>query len=101
MCSIESWMSGSFITGCDGMRSWMIPPEGEVRVSRDLNKFNHDVPGHEYSMSLCNLSDALERLRSAFDVTVLPVEYEDAEAGSENLRLLVATRSAVFRSAEG
>ncbi len=48
-----------FITGCDGKQSWMVPPDGPVRVSSDLQEFNRDVPGHEVSMSLANLNKAL------------------------------------------
>jgi hypothetical protein len=82
-----------FITGCDGQSSWAISPDGPVRVSDDLARFNRDVPGHEFSMPLCNLSDALEQLQSVSDIALLPVEY--VEADQENIeprRLLVATK---------
>jgi hypothetical protein len=82
-----------FITGCDGQSSWAISPDGPVRVSDDLARFNRDVPGHEFSMPLCNLSDALEQLQSVSEIALLPVEYADADQENrEPRRLLVATK---------
>lgn len=83
-----------FITGCDGESSWAISPDGPVRISNDLGRFNRDVPGHEFSMPLCNLNDALEQLQSVSDLALLPVEYGDADQDDhpEPRRLLVATK---------
>ncbi len=85
----------TFITGCDGTVSWMVPPEGPVRISNDLQHFSRDVPGHEFSMSLCNLGDALEQLTNSYVLNALPAEYNDSQsplATSEPTRLLVATK---------
>jgi hypothetical protein len=82
-----------FITGCDGQSSWAISPDGPVRVSDDLTRFNRDVPGHEFSMPLCNLSDALLQLQAVSDIALLPVEYADEDQEIlEPRRLLVATK---------
>jgi|694.fasta_scaffold00499_39 hypothetical protein len=88
-----------FITGCDGQVSWSVPPGGAVRVSPNLQEFSRDVPGHEYSMSLCNLTDALAQLNSAYEINLLPVEYDDptAETRTESTRLLVATKRSGYR----
>ena len=61
-----------------------------MRYSRDLNRFNRDLPGHEHGMPLVNIHDGLERLRRAYDVQLLPVE--DAESSAPATRLLVAVR---------
>jgi len=88
-----------FITGCDGHVSWSVPPSGAVRVSHDVQEFSRDVPGHEYSMSLCNLSDALAQLNLAYEINLLPVEYDDpsADLPIKATRLLVATKRSGFR----
>lgn len=82
-----------FITGCDGRSSWAVPPHGPVRMSNDLQRFNHDVPGHEFSLSLCNLPDMLQQLETAFELSVLPVEYgDDKNVQASPGRLLIATK---------
>ena len=87
-----------FITGCDGQSSWAVPPQGAVRVSSNIQEFNRDVPGHEYSMSLCNLTDALTQLSLAYEINVLPIEDVESPLGNEEAtRLLVATKKDGFR----
>ena len=86
-----------FVTGSDGKTSWMVPPEGAVRVSTDLQRFNRDVPGHEYSMSLCSLDEALMQLQSAYDVIALPDDDSDSKSvQADRTRLLVATKKRGF-----
>ncbi len=60
-----------FITGCNGKTSWAVRPDGPVRVSSDLSRFNRDLPGHEHSMPLNNLHDGLEQLKRSYDVQLL------------------------------
>lgn len=87
-----------FVTGCDGKEVWSIPPKGAVRISEDLQKFNRDVPGHEYSMSLCNLSDALNQLKIAYEIDLLPLDNDDfSSSDAEATRLLVATKKSRSR----
>lgn len=82
--------AGPFVTGCNGTFSWAVRPDGPVRSSKDLNRFNRDLPGHEHDMPLVNIHDGLERLRQAYDVQLLPVE--DGENSEPPSRLLVAVR---------
>ena len=82
--------TGPFVTGCNGTFSWAVRPDGAVRHSKDLNRFNRDLPGHEHDMPLVNIHDGLERLRRAYDVQLLPVE--DGESSEPATRLLVAIR---------
>lgn len=82
--------TGPFVTGCNGTFSWAVRPDGAVRYSKDLNRFNRDLPGHEHDMPLVNIHDGLERLRQAYDVQLLPVE--DGESSEPATRLLVAVR---------
>jgi hypothetical protein len=88
-----------FVTGCNGQTSWAVQPKGPVRVSSDLTRFNHDVPGHEHSMPLNNLHDGLEQLRVAYEINVLPVEQVEDEGlnNSEPNRLLVAVKKPGLR----
>ncbi|MFO1000599.1 MAG: hypothetical protein U0936_09680, partial [Planctomycetaceae bacterium] len=82
--------AGPFVTGCNGTSSWAVRADGPVRSSRDLNRFNRDLPGHEHEMPLVNIHDGLERVRRAYDVQLLPVE--DSESSGPATRLLVAIR---------
>ncbi|MCX7399103.1 MAG: hypothetical protein NT138_15675 [Planctomycetales bacterium] len=82
--------AGPFVTGSNGKVSWAVRPDGPVRYSKDLNRFNRDLPGHEHEMPLVNIHDGLERLRRAYDVQLLPVE--DGESSEPATRLLVAVR---------
>lgn len=88
-----------FVTGSNGRTSWAVKPDGSVRVSSDLNRFNRDLPGHEQGMPLIDIADGLDRLRAAYDIEVLPVEpADDDSAGtSEQSRLMVAVKKRGFR----
>lgn len=98
-----------FVTGSDGKSSWAVRPDGPVRISQDLQRFNRDVPGHEYSMPLYNLSAALEHLQSAYELHVLPEptheplatdatadSSSDTSASSQPQKLLVAIKRKGF-----
>ncbi|MGV3606604.1 MAG: FecR/PupR family sigma factor regulator [Planctomycetaceae bacterium] len=63
----------TFVTGCNGLVSWAVRPDGPVRVSKDLERFNRDVPGHEHSMPLNNIHESLEQLRTAYDIQLVPI----------------------------
>lgn len=86
-----------FVTGCDGRVSWAVRPHGPVRVSADLTRFNRDVPGHEHGMPLINLEEALERLKAAYDLQLLPVEAVFDRSSRESTRLFVAAKRRGFR----
>lgn len=88
-----------FVTGSNGQTSWAIRPDGPVRVSPDLTRFNRDVPGHEHSMPLSNIQETMEQLRTAYDVQLLPVESpEDGSPSREQpTRLIVAVKKRGYR----
>ena len=88
-----------FVTGCNGQASWAVRPDGAVRVSSDLARFSHDLPGHEHSMPLSNIHDGLERLREAYEVQLLPVEEQEDKSSldDEPSRLLVAVKKRSYR----
>lgn len=81
---------GRFITGCDGLGSWMIDSSGIARTDSDPDHFNRDVPGHEHQLSLVNIHESLEHLKQAYDVQLLP--EEPVSDGDVETRLLVAIR---------
>jgi len=82
-----------FITGSNGSTSWAVRPDGPVRVSTDVTRFNRDLPGHEHDIPLMQIEQSLEHLRRAYDVQLLPVEtVEDAADGELPTRLLVAVK---------
>ncbi len=67
--------------------------QGPIRISSDLKRFNRDVPGHEFSMSLCNLSEALEQLARAYDLNAVREDPQvEADVPGVSDRLLIATK---------
>lgn len=80
-----------FITGSDGKVSWAVQPQGPVHISPDTAQYSRDLPGHEYAMPLNDIQGALEQLRDAYDIQVLPIE-EQLQTDFEASRLLVAIK---------
>ncbi|QDU82495.1 hypothetical protein Pla110_42530 [Polystyrenella longa] len=87
-----------FITGSNGVTSWAVRPDGPVRYSDDLTRFNRDLPGHERSLPINNLQDGLDALHKAYDLKVLPVESSesDIEPDAESNRRMVAVKKPGF-----
>jgi hypothetical protein len=82
-----------FVTGSNATTSWAVRPTGPVKVSADRTTFSRDVPGHEHAMALTDTEQALQTLRSAYDVSVLPMEAPtEGGPGEEGTRLLVAVK---------
>lgn len=90
-----------FVTGSNGHYSWSVRPDSPVRISRDLQRFSRDLPGHEYSLSLVELTTTLQQLQQSCDVQILEggaAESANAEelATAPSERLLVAVRRPGF-----
>lgn len=89
-----------FLTGCDGSKSWVVKPDGPIRISADPSRFSRDLPGHEYAMPFIQIESTLKQLQEAFRIESLPVESDDGEpdgtgaGGAEGRvsRLLVAVK---------
>ncbi len=82
-----------FITGSNGKQSWSINTRGPVRVSSDIHRFDHDLPGHETSVPLTNLHEGLQQLKYAYDLTFStlgPEEYRPQDG--HEARLLIAVK---------
>lgn len=92
-----------FVTGSNGRMSWAVRPDGPVRVSTDLTRFNRDLPGHEHDVPLIQIEQGLARLQAAYDVELLPIERSDDPALGEPTgdepptRLLVAVKKRGYR----
>lgn len=70
-----------FLTGCDGERSWALPPQGKVIVSRDLERFRGPLPGHQHGLPFVNLKSDLKQLREAYDLALLPEDQKKGQYG--------------------
>ncbi len=82
-----------FVTGSNGRTSWAVRPDGPVRVSTDLTRFNRDLPGHEHDFPLIEIERGLAHLQDAYDVQLLPIENADDRAAEDlPTRLLVAVK---------
>jgi len=96
-----------FITGCDAAHSWAVRPGSPVRISSDLQRFSRDLPGHEYSLSLVELTSTLQQLQQTCDVQIVdggsvtdpPVTTPDSAAPDSAAaeRLLIAVRRPGFQ----
>ncbi|TWU49078.1 hypothetical protein [Rubripirellula reticaptiva] len=80
----KTWQGELFVTGSNGVTSWAVRPDGPVRFSNDLTRFNRDVPGHEYSLPINNLHDGLGVLRTTYDLNLLPAEVSESGDGSND-----------------
>ncbi|ODA34908.1 anti-sigma factor family protein [Planctopirus hydrillae] len=82
-----------FVTGSNGQTSWAVRPDGPVRISNDLTRFNRDLPGHEHDFPLIQIERGLAQLQNAYDIQLLPIENDDDSAGKDlPTRLLVAVK---------
>ena len=79
------------VTGSDGERSWRVPPDRVVRVSRDPLRFRGPVPGNQHGIPFANLRSDLVQLRDAYDITPL-----EADAGGVK-GLLAIKKSSDYR----
>lgn len=61
----------TFVTGCDGERSWAVPPDGKVRVSADPMRFRGPIPGHQYGIPFIDIRSDLLQLRHGYVVSLL------------------------------
>jgi hypothetical protein len=90
-----------FVTGCDGTHSWAVRPGSPVRISSDLQRFSRDLPGHEYALSLVELTATLQQLQQSCEVQIVEggaaadaTPQEAATIAAE--RLLIAVRRPGF-----
>lgn len=79
-----------FLTGCNGSQSWVVKPDGPVRISGDPSRFSRDLPGHEYAMPFIQIESTLKQLQEAFSIESLPAESDWSEGRVS--RLLVAVK---------
>lgn len=91
---------GVFLTGCDGEIGWSVSPQGAVRTSKDLNRFNRDIPGHEHQLPLNSLFASLDRIEAAYRIQIFPGEIAGDSSSSEIKSLLVATKKRGQRGPE-
>ncbi|ADG67707.1 hypothetical protein Plim_1877 [Planctopirus limnophila DSM 3776] len=91
---IRQMASGQqFVTGSNGQTSWAVRPDGPVRISTDLTRFNRDLPGHEHDFPLIQIERGLAQLQNAYEIQLLPIENGDDSAGKDlPTRLLVAVK---------
>lgn len=87
-----------FITGCDGSRSWAVPPTGKVRVSKDLDRFQGALPGNQHAIPFINIQDDLENIREAYDIHWLDTETDTQ--GNLTGCLVAEKKSSDFRGAK-
>lgn len=60
------------VTGSNGTSAWSVPPEGRVRVSRDVNRFRGAVPGQQHAIPFIDLRSSLQELSNSYELVVSP-----------------------------
>ena len=83
-----------FINGSDGDQNWSIPPDGDIHVSKDPQRFRSPLPGHEQGIPFVDLQSDLLQLREAYDVSILK------DSSNRWTGLLCEKRSAEYRGAK-
>lgn len=91
---------GVYLTGCDGELGWSVSPQGTVRISKNLNRFNRDIPGHEHQLPLNSLFASLDRLEAAYRIQIFPAEASNENSAGEAKSLLVAIKKRGQRGPE-
>jgi len=79
-----------FVTGSDGEIGWAIAPNGPVRTSKDTQEFHRDLPGHEHSIPLANLSQGLAQIQKAYSIQVIQSPYRTQQEEQE--AVLIGTK---------
>lgn len=70
----------TFVTGCDGERSWAVPPDGKVRVSADPMRFRGPIPGQQHGIPFVDLRSDLVQLRDAYTVRLESIQSNGWQA---------------------
>lgn len=91
---------GTYLTGYDGEVGWSVSPQGSVRTSKDLNRFNRDVPGHEHQLPLNSLFASLDRLEAAYRLQIFSAAEPEVPATTGATSLLVASKKRGQRGPE-
>jgi hypothetical protein len=79
-----------FITGSDGQIGWAIALDGSIRISNDAYEFSRDLPGHEHSIPLANLTQGLTQIQKAYATQIVPVSSNGVQEDQE--AMLIATK---------
>lgn len=79
-----------FITGSDGQIGWAIAPNDSVRTSPDPQEFNRDLPGHEHSIPLANLTQGLAQIQKAYSIQIIQSPSSNQQEMQE--AMLIATK---------
>lgn len=79
-----------FITGSDGQIGWAIASDGSIRISNDAYEFSRDLPGHEHSIPLANLTQGLTQIQKAYAIQIVPVSSNGVQEDQE--AMLIATK---------
>lgn len=79
-----------FITGSDGQIGWAIALDGSIRISNDAYEFSRDLPGHEHSIPLANLTQGLTQIQKAYAIQIVPVSSNGVQEDQE--AMLIATK---------
>lgn len=79
------------LSGSDGIRAWIVPAKGPVRVSRDASRFAGALPGSKQGVAFIDPHGDLAALSASYDLVIEPA------AADRPLSSLVGTRKADAR----
>lgn len=76
------------ISGSDGVRGWIIPSRGVVRVSANSRRFRGLLPGEQFDLPFLDPAEGLDDLAKRYDLQVTPA----APANHRPWTVIEATR---------
>lgn len=74
------------LSGSDGVRAWIVPAKGPVRVSRDASRFAGALPGSKQGVAFIDPHGDLAALAASYELTI------EAAAAARPLARLVGAR---------
>lgn len=98
------------ITGCDGVRAWIVPSKGPVRVSSDPKRFSGALPGSQQGIVFIDPHVDLAELAQSYELTLVGasgagslarlegVRRSDARGGPKRIDISFEESTALIRS---
>ncbi|MEY5033544.1 MAG: hypothetical protein RL354_2575 [Planctomycetota bacterium] len=75
-----------YLSGSDGVTSWVVPARGPVRVSRDTARFRGALPGSQHAIAFIDPHGDLSTLAASYDLRTI------SASASDRLARIVGTR---------
>lgn len=98
------------LSGSDGVRAWIVPAKGPVRVSRDASRFAGALPGSKQGVAFIDPHGDLAALAASYELTIeaataarplarlVGARKPDARGGPKRVEIVYDPGTAVIRA---